>query len=823
MRLPAVLGEYRLVEQLGVGAFGNVYRAEVLGDLGFSKEVAIKLLDPLRVSDVPAVVSAFADEAGFLSKIHHPNIIKVLQFKEISHEFLGETFLMVCELVRGQTLRDLLTRLRKAGTRMPLEALVLLLTEAVDALRYAHSLKTPSGKQLGLVHRDLKPENLMVSENGYLKILDFGIAWAGERLSGQTVTQMTKGTPLYMSPEQLRGLQLDGRSDLYSLGLIAFELICLEQYVVEPSTGTVDLPALVHAAATTTWEDRYPVLRDALRSPQGYGLDDVPAQALENLVGWLVSPLPANRPPNALTLLSPVEALQDTWKPSRGRRFFRESVGEWSTADDEAPIDFPLRTPTGPPRAAPAAQAASGDVELLSDDLVPALPEPADQHRAALEMQATVAPMVSSGALGKTPPAPALPEVSEEEAVQLFDGFDSHASLSPIGVTEVPLPESASMPMGPTRHMPAHSGMDPPAPLGALDQLASGDFEVEEEPDSEGVEGREAPPAPAGALTEFDRVTAPLKAVAVNLEEQRRSGSKRALFLLVGGGLASVVFLLVSAGLLVSLVVRWLGDDVADSDPLPIELSIEHQDASARSSSQGASEAASVASDPMSTPGPGAGTRTADTGPGSAQGNGTQTDDAGAAGEKRPARSRRKRASRKRPSNAKIADTGRSDDAPKVTSPSGAAPTQEKSAGSLWDAQNSKAKPVRLRTPTKKPSSSSAWAKPPSMSPPVVSSLQVPPAVAPGGTYEFELSLAEGEASCAPKLWISPNGKKFVRKGMRHLTGGRYERTLSLPVGSQWARGLYYYVGCCWGESGPCSPIMYTQGAPAFVQGTGIP
>ncbi|HCP47852.1 MAG TPA: hypothetical protein DIU15_17565 [Deltaproteobacteria bacterium] len=826
MRLPAVLGEYRLVEQLGIGAFGNVYRAEVMGDLGFSKEVAIKLLDPLRVSDVPAVVSAFADEAGFLSKIHHPNIIKVIQFKEISHEFLGDTFLMVCELVRGQTLRELISKLRGAGTRMPLEALVLLLSEAVDALRYAHSLKTPSGEQLGLVHRDLKPENLMMSENGYLKILDFGIAWAGERLSGQTMTQMTKGTPLYMSPEQLRGLHLDGRSDLYSLGLIAFELVCMEPFVVEPSTGSVDLPALVHAAATTTWEERYPILRESLRSTQGYGLDEVPAQAIENLVGWLVSPLPDNRPPNALTLLGPVEALQDTWKPSRGRRFFRECVGEWSTADEEAPIDFPIRTPSAPPmEVAPSLELHALDDEDSQPPVEPVVvsDDGGEQHRAALESQATVAPMASSSDAITAPPGPTLPEVSQEEAEHLFDGFDSHASLAPIGVTEVPLPESVAMPLGPTRHMPAHSGMDPPSPLGALAQLdATSPDSVRHGADDEDPAAAASP----GVLAEFDRMTGPLKAVAVNLEEKRQAGSKRALALVAGGGALALIFLVIGVGILVTFFTRWVGDTFFQGDPLPIELSMEQTagtevavgaaggegdsgDGTAADQSRGASaESRTAAAVGAATPSPARSVRSSKAKPRAS---------------KRSARSRRSASSRKQPKKAAASATspsGRPSEADESASEESLA--MGPSAGDLWGGKTTKAKPVRLRAPTNT-RSSSAWAKPPSMTPPVVSSLQVPPVVAPGGSYQFQLSMADGEATCDPKLWISPNGKKFTRKGMRHMRGGLYERTLLLPVGTQWSRGLYYYVGCCWGDSGPCSAIMYTEGAPAFIGGSGRP
>ncbi len=325
MRLPQQVGDYELTDHLGSGGFGAVYRARIRGELGFSQEVAVKLVADAQVDDRPGVLTALADEAHFLSRIAHPHIVAVRRFTRVEHEFLGGVHVLEMELVRGLPLGRLLERVRDARLLLPAESTLSLLLEAADALRYAHELKDDEGRPAGLVHRDLKPDNLLVSDDGRLKVLDFGIAWAEDRMATNTETGVAKGTLLYMSPEQARGKRVDARSDLFSLGAIAFELLTGEMYVPLPPSGERDVPQLIWAMSKTRWEDRSDRLRQALRAPRpaGHGLDADAAELLVDVLGGLLPEDPDARFPHASRLLQRLERLATGWNLPLGRRYLR--------------------------------------------------------------------------------------------------------------------------------------------------------------------------------------------------------------------------------------------------------------------------------------------------------------------------------------------------------------------------------------------------------------------------------------------------------------------------------------------------------------------
>jgi serine/threonine protein kinase len=216
MKLPFQLDRYLLVHRIGVGAFGQVYRAEVRGDMGFVSDFAVKVLDSNVVADNPNVARQLGDEARILSQLDHPNIVKVVDFKHIEHSVLGNVYFMVMECVRGTDIATILRRKRSLEVAIPATAILHMGLMVSDALAHAHAFESRDGHQLCIVHRDLKPQNLMVNFRGQVKVLDFGIAKATEdnRLASRTQEGQTKGTVFYMSPEQLSGDSLDGRSDI---------------------------------------------------------------------------------------------------------------------------------------------------------------------------------------------------------------------------------------------------------------------------------------------------------------------------------------------------------------------------------------------------------------------------------------------------------------------------------------------------------------------------------------------------------------------------------------------------------------------------------
>ncbi len=417
MRLPQTVGSYRLVERLGAGSFGSVYRAEVLGALGFSQDVAVKILDPARAIERPDLIASLADEAVLLSRLQHPNIVQVRGLERIEHDFLGTTYAMVMELVRGIPLRRLIDAAGERGDLIPVQASLLLLSEAADALAYAHDMQDGDGASVGFVHRDMKPGNVLVTREGRLKILDFGIALAADRQVHSTAAGMTKGTVLYMSPEQVRGLPLDGRSDVYSLGLMVFELLTGELFIPLPDGGLADLAGILAAVADVTWADRVPRLREALRAeaPAGHGLSEEQALALERMLEEMLRLQPLERA-DAPRVVELLDELGRSWQIKRGRRDLRDLVRAEYETYDEVPA---LR--------AEAADLALGDPDPTRDGRVPGgPPRPVEQTR--------ILPAPSPVAEQRPPTPSPAPTVSAPRVPRPRRGPSSRALFALAGV-----------------------------------------------------------------------------------------------------------------------------------------------------------------------------------------------------------------------------------------------------------------------------------------------------------------------------------------------------------------------------------------------------
>ncbi len=199
----SVVGNYKIIDKIGEGGMGSVFKGV---DLMLEREVAIKMLRP-ELAQQPNVVERFRTEAVTLAKLNHPNVATL-------HSFFrqGEDFFMVMEFVRGETLDHVI---RTHGA-MPCDQAIQLIGMALEGIDHAH--------KMGIVHRDIKPANMMCTESGSIKVMDFGIA----RVLG--TDRLTKvghliGTVEYMSPEQVRGEETDARSDIYSLGILLYEML----------------------------------------------------------------------------------------------------------------------------------------------------------------------------------------------------------------------------------------------------------------------------------------------------------------------------------------------------------------------------------------------------------------------------------------------------------------------------------------------------------------------------------------------------------------------------------------------------------------------
>jgi serine/threonine-protein kinase len=212
------LGRYQLLSRLAVGGMAEVYLARQ-GELsGFKTLVVVKKVLP-HLAVKPDFIAMFLDEARIASMLDHPNIVRITEVGRA-----GDEYFLAMELVQGKPLASILQQSEKAKTPLPHNLAALIVANAAAGLHHAHQLTDASGHPLGLVHRDVSPQNIMVSFEGSVKVIDFGIARALGRL-GDTVSGSLKGKLGYMAPEQARGEHVDARADLFSLGVVLWECV----------------------------------------------------------------------------------------------------------------------------------------------------------------------------------------------------------------------------------------------------------------------------------------------------------------------------------------------------------------------------------------------------------------------------------------------------------------------------------------------------------------------------------------------------------------------------------------------------------------------
>jgi serine/threonine protein kinase/CheY-like chemotaxis protein len=211
-------GNYFLLEKIAVGGMAELFKAQQRGVQGFQKIVAIKRILP-HFSDNEDFVTMFIDEAKLAAQLTHPNIVQIFDLGKA-----GSSYYIAMEYVNGRDLRTLLRKVREYGTPFPEQVAAFVTMKVAAALDYAHRKRGFDDRELKLVHRDISPQNVLLSTEGAVKLVDFGIAKAASKAS-HTVAGALKGKLLYMSPEQALGQPLDNRSDLYSLGLVLFELL----------------------------------------------------------------------------------------------------------------------------------------------------------------------------------------------------------------------------------------------------------------------------------------------------------------------------------------------------------------------------------------------------------------------------------------------------------------------------------------------------------------------------------------------------------------------------------------------------------------------
>jgi TonB family protein len=211
-------GQYELIELISAGGMAEVFKARMRGVEGFQKIVAIKRILP-HLTDNDEFVKMFIDEAKLAAQLQHPNITHIYDLGKIERFYY-----IAMEYIEGKDLRSILQSLQNEARRMPLGLALLIGSRVAAALDYAHRKRDLQGRPMGLVHRDVSPQNVLISSDGDIKLCDFGIVKAASKAS-HTRAGALKGKLQYMSPEQAWGKDIDHRSDIYSLGLVMYEMI----------------------------------------------------------------------------------------------------------------------------------------------------------------------------------------------------------------------------------------------------------------------------------------------------------------------------------------------------------------------------------------------------------------------------------------------------------------------------------------------------------------------------------------------------------------------------------------------------------------------
>ena len=277
------IGRYEIIYPIAHGGMASVYACRLTGLAGFQRLLAIKIIHP-HLSSEREFIEMFLDEARLSAWIHHPNVGEVIEVGEDKG-----TYYMVCELILGQSLGALHRSAQKTDVTIAPEMYARIVSIVAGAVHAAHELKSPAGAPLNIVHRDISPRNILLTYNGFVKLIDFGVAYAQGKIS-QTDVGTLKGKVRYMSPEQVRCQPLDRRSDIFSLGVVLYEMVTGRT----PFVGETDIERLKK------------ILDYNLEWPGSF-IPDIPVQ-LENIIKRAMAYLPEERYLSAAAMSADLEA-----------------------------------------------------------------------------------------------------------------------------------------------------------------------------------------------------------------------------------------------------------------------------------------------------------------------------------------------------------------------------------------------------------------------------------------------------------------------------------------------------------------------------------
>jgi serine/threonine protein kinase len=425
VKKPTAFGKYFLLERINIGGMAEVFRAKAFGVEGFERLVAVKRILS-NIAEDQEFIRMFIEEAKLSVQLNHANIAQIFDLGVVEGAYY-----IALEHVHGRDLRGIFDRCRQIGEAMPVAQACFVAMKVCEGLDYAHNKRDQAGHELSLVHRDVSPQNILVSFEGEVKLIDFGIAKAAGT-GPKTQAGILKGKFGYMSPEQVRGLPVDRRSDVFSCGVVLYELLTGERlFVGESDFSTLEKVRNVEILPPSTYNRKIP-------------------DELERIVLKALAKDVDDRYQNAIDLHDELQAFVYT----AGEFYSRKDLAGWmkqtfgkEIEEETAKLESyrqirPQGAPAVPgPAPSVASTMAGPPASQVSGDAAPAAPRPPAASKSGPARRA--APPVAAA---KPPPPP----VSRSQPVPALAHVEISAS-APVAAPAVSSAPVVSRPGRPRR------------------------------------------------------------------------------------------------------------------------------------------------------------------------------------------------------------------------------------------------------------------------------------------------------------------------------------------------------------------------------------
>ena len=412
--IPQFVGRYEVLVPIASGGMATVYLARARGAGGFARDVALKLTH-MHLRESPDFQSLLLEEAKLASSIRHHNVVSVL---DVGDDPLG--LFLVMDYVEGDTLSGVLRRARAVGEPLAKPLATRILLDALAGLHAAHETRDADGNPLQIVHRDFSPQNILVGIDGVAKLTDFGIAKAATR-AGNTSTGILKGKIAYMSPEQARGSPLDRRADVWSAGVLAWEIATGRPLWPRDSEDVATLIKLVTTPPPRLREID-PTVSEALDEAVAKALTMDPAERWPSADAFakalaVVAPAATNEEVAAAVRALAGPKLEQRRTQVRSMGALRAKMGEITEASVMTPSGFQSRVPALP-------EPESDATEIVAE--FPMAPEPRPRRRprwvlpaiVAAALTAAVAIIATAATLSSSPRPPSVATATTATATE---------------------------------------------------------------------------------------------------------------------------------------------------------------------------------------------------------------------------------------------------------------------------------------------------------------------------------------------------------------------------------------------------------------------